>query len=207
MDEMTYFKKKLPSPDVILEVDSQTSVTDLTQMEIATYKMIDGVKTLKELSRLNRLGLFETTKIVFNLIQGGYVRIKSMSSFLEVSTESLEGTRKMIAAYNKVFEYIGKKSQNSAEKLRKDLATFLRKFEGDLATAFNGVEFGENLTLDADRITTNADTLESKGKMFSLLYKAFDEIYYFLLFSSGVTIEPKIETELNNLVEKISKNL
>jgi Domain of unknown function (DUF4388) len=206
MDEMTYFKKKLPSPEVVLAINPDASVTGLTEIEVSTFKMIDGKSSLRDLSRKNGLGLFETTKIVFNFLQAGYIKIKSVTAYITHATSSVDSTTKLITAYNKVFDYIGKKSGKTTLKLQQDLTTFFQKFEGELGNLFKDVEVNAKLQVDTNKILSNVTAVSADVKVFSLLYKAFDEIFYFLIFSSGITLEPKIEEQLTSVVSKISES-
>ncbi|MGM0596098.1 MAG: DUF4388 domain-containing protein [Myxococcota bacterium] len=205
IDEMSHFKKKLPSPDVILEINPEASVTSLKKSEIETFNLIDGKITLRELSRRNHLGLFETTRIIFNLIQGGYVKIKSRSSIISDISSGKGNIRQLVEAYNKVFKYIWTKTPEIQDKLKSDLSTFISKMEGDLALLFKGVKIKDQLQLDHEKIAKNITKHQTdKTNLFTSLIKASDEILYFLLFSSGITIEPQIEEELQKLVRNLT---
>ncbi|MBN2724443.1 MAG: DUF4388 domain-containing protein [Deltaproteobacteria bacterium] len=205
MDEMSYFKKKLPSPDVVPEIVSEASVSNLTDHEATTYKLIDGRKNLRDLARQNRMGLFETTRIIFYLMQGGYVKVRTVSS-MAVETECDKGNiEKLLLAYNKIFSYIAQKAGNVRKKLIHDLDTFTAKLEGNLKVMFAGVEVADDLTFNSSTLLKNISEMDNTNKVFSNLYKALDEIFYFLLFSSGITIEPEIENELQSIVGKISQ--
>ncbi|MDA3864574.1 MAG: DUF4388 domain-containing protein, partial [Deltaproteobacteria bacterium] len=205
IDEMSHFKKKLPSPDVILEINPEASVTSLKKSEIETFKLIDGKITLRELSRRNHLGLFETTRIIFNLLQGGYVKIKSRSSIISDISSGKDNIKQLVEAYNRVFKYIWSKTPGIQDKLQSDLSTFITKMEGELALLFNGVKIKEQLQLDYKKIAENMSEHQTdKANLFTSLIKASDEILYFLLFSSGITIEPQIEEELQKLVRNLT---
>jgi Domain of unknown function (DUF4388) len=204
MDEMTYFKKKLPSPFVVPEIMPDVTVSQLSVNEKTIFELVDGKSNIKILARVSRLGLFETTRIIFHLMQGGYIKILTTTMLVDETYSGIVNLKKLIRAYNKVFQYIGNKSSELKPKLKKDLETFISKLEDDLAILFKDVKILDNLNIDKEKLILNIKDMPEKSHLFSILYRAFDEIFYFLLFSSNVSIEPKIESELQKLVNTLS---
>lgn len=206
MDEMSYFKKKLPSPDVVPEIMAEASVSNLTDHETSTYNLIDGKRNLNEIARLNRMGLFETTRLIFYLMQGGYIRVRTVSSIAGDTSSGDDNIEQLLEAYNRIFKHISEKAGAVTKKLKHDLETFTQKLDGSLKQIFNDVQVDDNLVFNTPKIIENIAKIDDNSRVFSNLYKALDEIFYFLLFSSGITIEPEMETELQSIVSKISQN-
>jgi len=205
MDEMSYFRKKLPGADVVPEVLNEATIENLTEQEAAILQLIDGRCNLEELSRQSHLGIFDTTRIVFHLMQGGIVRVKSTHSLASEASGGEANIDKLLTAYNHVFQLISAKAEGFTPKLQRDLESFLKKLDGELAVLFSGVLIITDLTVDTARILQNMTRLSDRSGVFSLVYKALDEIFYFLLFSAGISIDSTVETDLQNTIRQLTK--
>ncbi|PKN45344.1 MAG: hypothetical protein CVU59_09345, partial [Deltaproteobacteria bacterium HGW-Deltaproteobacteria-17] len=148
MDEMSYFRKKLPGAEVVPEVLKDATIENLTAQESGILAFIDGRCNLEELSRKSHLGIFDTTRIVFHLMQGGIVRLKSTHSMANEASGGDENIDKLLTAYNQVFQLISAKAEGFTPKLQRDLEMFLHKLDGELAVLFSGVVVRPDLTID-----------------------------------------------------------
>jgi len=205
IDEMTHFRKKLPGAEVVPEVVKDCTVENLTAQEAAVLALIDGRCNLEELSRKTHLGIFDTTRIVFHLMQGSVVRLKSTSSMASEASGGEANIDKLLTAYNNVFQLISAKAEGFTPKLQRDLELFLRKLDGELAVLFSGVAVKPDLSIDTAQILKNMGRLSDRSGVFSLVYKALDEIFYFLLFSAGISIDANVEADLQNTIRNLTK--
>ncbi|MBU1244334.1 DUF4388 domain-containing protein [Myxococcota bacterium] len=205
MDEMSYFRKKLPGAEVVPEVLKDATIDNLTKQESGILALIDGRCNLEELSRKSHLGVFDTTRIVFHLMQGGIVRLKSTHSMANEASGGEDNIDKLLTAYNQVFHLISAKAEGFTPKLQRDLEMFLHKLDGELAVLFSGVVVKPDLTIDPAQILQNMTRLSDRSSVFSLVYKALDEIFYFLLFSAGISIDSAVETDLQNTIRQLTK--
>jgi len=206
VDEMTYFRKKLPSQDVVPELVKDATVENLTPQESELLRHIDGHSSLEEIARRSRYGIFETTRIVFHLLQGGVLRIKSMQSMANETASESGNIEKLLEAYNNVFLLISAKAHGFLPKLQHDLDEFIKRFEGDLAILFAGDVMRPDLTFNSAHILENIAKIQEKEGVFSQIYKALNEIFYFLVFSSGISIDSAVETDLQNTVNHLMKH-
>lgn len=206
VDEMTYFRKKLPSQDVVPEVVHDVTIENLTDQETELLRYIDGHSSLEDIARRSRFGIFETTRIVFHLLQGGVLRVKSMQSMANETSSEAGKIEKLLETYNNIFLLISNKSQGFLPKLQHDLDEFIKRFEGDLAVLFHGEVMRSDLTLNTDRILENIAKVQVTESVFSQIYKALNEIFYFLVFSSGVSIDSTVETDLQNTINHLMKH-
>ncbi len=205
IDEMSYFRKKLPGAEVVPEVIKDCTVENLTAQEAGILALIDGRCNLEELSRRSHLGIFDTTRIVFHLMQGGIVRVKSTSSMANEASGGEDNIDKLLTAYNHVFQLIAAKAEGFTPKLQRDLELFLAKFDGELAVLFSGVGVNPDLSIDPARILRNMTRLSESSGVFSLVFKALQEIFYFLLFSAGISIDATVEADLANTIRNLTK--
>ena len=205
MDEMSYFRKKLPGPEVVLEIIQDATMDNLTEQEAKIIQLIDGRKSLDDIARKSHYGIFDTTRIVFHLMQGGIVRVKSTSSMASEADSGAANISKLLMAYNQIFQLISAKARELTPKLQKDLETFLKKLDGELAVLFSGVRVNPDLSLESAVILENMTRLADQNMVFSQVYKALDEIFYFLLFSAGISIDSAVEADLQNTIRQLTK--
>ncbi len=206
VDEMTYFRKKLPSQDVVPEVAKDATMENLTPQEAELLRYIDGHSSLEEIARKSRFGMFETTRVVFHLLQGGVLRVKSTQSMANETASEVGKIEKLLDAYNNVFLLISAKAHGFIPKLQHDLDEFVKRFEGDLGVLFSGDVMRPDLTMDSSRIIENMAKIRDPECVFSQIYKALNEIFYFLVFSSGVSIDSAVETDLQNTINHLMKH-
>jgi hypothetical protein len=101
---------------------------------------------------------------------------------------------------------ISRKAQGFLPKLQHDLDEFIKRFEGDLSVLFEGDVMRPDLTINSTCILENIPRVKDSESVFSQIYKALNEIFYFLVFSSGVSIDSTVETDLQNTVNHLMKH-
>src|SRR5262249_32954802 len=80
IDEMGYFRERLPGPDVVLErrdpPPPATGDNKLPPRVARLLSLIDGKKNLATLARESHLGEFEVTKVCFQLLHAEWVAVR-----------------------------------------------------------------------------------------------------------------------------------
>ena len=73
VDEWSLMEKKIPSFDVVFQLDKQPDDAELTREQRKILPFVDGVRTVDEI--MNEAGLveFDTGKALYGLIQAGFV--------------------------------------------------------------------------------------------------------------------------------------
>src|SRR6202007_1580790 len=76
IDEISYFRAKLQSTDMVLQRRHPTPVQKLEARQERVLALVDGVRDLAALARLSHLGEFETPKILYQFLTSGFVEPK-----------------------------------------------------------------------------------------------------------------------------------
>src|SRR5262249_7343896 len=74
IDEMTHFRKRIPNPRVYV-ARRRASDGKLEKEEDRVLGLVNGERTVLELGQAAKLSEFDVTKIIFRLLEGGYVGV------------------------------------------------------------------------------------------------------------------------------------
>jgi hypothetical protein len=77
MDELPLYREKLPASDVILSRREPRPSESLTDLEQRVLEFVDGHLSLSSIARQTHLGEFETTRVLYRLVQSGWVQVVS----------------------------------------------------------------------------------------------------------------------------------
>jgi len=207
IDEMGYFREKLPAQTVVLEPVVPPPPLKLEDHDQRVLELVDGVRDLAEIARLSRLGEFDATKTVFNLMQTGFVRVAPEREMHEVAATTEIASHDRLGAlvdlfnpyFARVFHAAAGKGRDAA--LRRDLESFFRGSTG-LADLLRGVKVSPRGTFAKERLVENLEALKVPKKA-EFLYQVLIEVLEFLLFSAMETLDPKGEQELNRQAKHI----
>ncbi len=215
LDEMALFRVKLPSADYILCPHKNPS-GKLPDDVMAVYNLIDGVRDLQAVSRLTRLGEFETMKIVHHLMQSGFVQARPPKSEAErIADEpsssnpasSADSATKIIELFNEFYAKVvgAVLSKGSARMLYEGLKSFFESTD-DYAPLFANVVVQPDGTLPVSQIRANLDQAPVSDRL-SYLHRGLNELLFFLLFTAGESVDQKEEAALNQrLVQLLGKS-
>lgn len=211
IDEMSYFREKLPSSDVVLEICPEVPPKKLEEKESRVYCLIDGQKSVLDLGRESRLGEFEATKIVFHLLQMRYIRIVEHGEVTKglKPVEAVEALHEVVETFNQVFRKIQAEvgAKGRREELAEDAESFFSGSTG-YGDLFAGVKLQEDGAIDAERLLKNLEELDVKNKT-DFLYQALNELMFFEMFSAGQALsqedEKELRSRLNEIFEKINR--
>ncbi len=212
MDEMSYFRERIPSKHSIMEIRPEIAATQLDETNQRVYDLIDGRRSVQELARETRLGEFEATKTVFNLMQLGYVQKRRDTDIthLPISDEVQsrpDASAAIIETYNAVFErfYSEIQSKGNESALREALDSF---FEGDTSftVLFRGVSLSDDGTLPAQNLLDNLNQVEVDNKV-QHLHTGLNELLFFEMFTAGEAISHQEEEALQKKLSTIFRDL
>lgn len=212
MDEMSYFRERIPSKDAIMEVRPEIAPTQLDEVNKKVYKLIDGMRSVGEIARETRLGEFEATKAVFNLMQLGYVQKRRDTGITSLPLSDEANARPDAAAaiidtYNAVFErFFGEiRAKGNEAALTEALDSF---FKGDttFTTLFEGVTLSDGGTLPRPLLQDNLVRVEVDNKI-QHLHTALNELLFFMMFTAGEAIPHQEEEALQKKLSAIFRDL
>lgn len=212
MDEMSYFRERIPSKHSIMEIRPEIAPTQLDEVNEKVYKLIDGLCTVEEIARETHLGEFEATKAIFKLMQLGYVQKRRDTDIthLPISEEAQaapDASAAIIDTYNAVFQrfYAEIQAKGNASALREALDSF---FQGDTSftTLFHGVAMSGDGTLPAPLLLDNLARVEVDNKI-QHLHTGLSELLFFEMFTAGEAISHQEEEGLQNKLNAIFRDL
>jgi hypothetical protein len=197
MDEMRYFRQKIPSADY---VPSQLEGAGEPPAEWAElYAAVDGRRSIEELGRLTGKGEFQTTKAVYQLVQSKYLTVRG--------PRLIEGTQAIVDAANSavegIFRVLAGVAKGSA--VQGSLANFVRS--GQNASLFAGAGPDEQGRLNAETLASNLSHTQTPADPEQVLRQALHEYVSFALFSAGAALSSERYNALSREVGAVLSRL
>ncbi len=211
MDEMSYFRERIPSKHAIMEIRPEIAPTHLDKINEKVYQLIDGMRSVEEISRETHLGEFEATKAIFNLMQQGYIQKRRDTGITRLSiSEEAEATPDasgaIVETYNAVFErfYSEIQAKGTEPTLREAVDSF---FRGDTSftALFDGVVMADNGTLSAPLLLDNLAKVQVDNKI-QHLHTGLNELLFFEMFTVGESISHQEEEALQKKLSAIFRD-
>jgi hypothetical protein len=214
MDELAYFREKIPTPDAVPSKRSPPpAVLPSDENQRAVLELCDGVRTADDIARDSKLGEFDATHALYQLVQSGYIEIRGEwdVSHSGLSRPAPSGGRpglvRLVDVFNELLSRIHQTlaAGTKAERFRADLGAFFRG-----ATAytelFDGVEPDDTGRLPMDQIMANLDRAQVSDRA-QYLHQGLNELLFFLVFTVGEVVGRKEEQELSRKLNEILKDL
>lgn len=191
MDEMRYFRQKVPSAEHI-PVRGQAR-GEPPEDFAKVYAVVDGKKSVEELGRDTGLGEFETTRSLYGLVQSHHVMMHPP----RVSG----GPTALVNAANGALLAIFASAQSAgkSEEVRDSLASFAVG-AGVYDMLFRGAGPDAEGVLDADRVAQNAVVVAGGGDTDNILKQMLHEYVSFALFSVGAALGSGAEADVTKSV-------
>ncbi|MCA1664801.1 MAG: DUF4388 domain-containing protein, partial [Myxococcales bacterium] len=209
IDELSYFREKLPSADVILQRRHPAPATKLEAKEERVLQLVDGARDLAAIARRSHLGEFDTTKVLYQLLTSGFIEIKQQP-VVKLSTsrpgDSLQDIfGKVVDAFNEVYAKIftAVAQRGKAQPLLKGLESFFGSV-AEFAPLFSGVSMDDSGTLSRDALLANLYMAPSDNKL-DYLHRGLNELLFFELFTAGEAVDRREEIELHQRLNQIMR--
>ena len=210
IDEMSYFRERIPHRHAVMELREDITPKQLGELEQKVYDLVDGQRCVDDIARESRLGEFETTKVLFHLMQMRYVQKRRDTNVTQLpldpeQSRKPDAFRALIESFNTVFGKIFTKVQekNKEPTLRQGLESFFQGATG-FVELFQGITLGEDGTLAADRLLANLEEIQIEDKM-DFLYNGLNELLFFEMFTAGEALpaedEEQLQKELNAIFQ------
>ncbi len=187
MDELRYFKQKIPSSEHI-PVRNENRGTPGDEFQIV-YSAIDGKQSVQELGRITGKGEFDTTKALYALVQSQHVSIHQP----RVSG----GPTSLVAAANGALRAIFAAAAQGGKvaDVRGNLESFAVG-AGVYDILFRNAGPDESGALDPDTVAANATVVAGGADEDNMLKQMLHEYVSFALFSAGAALGSGAEGEL-----------
>ncbi|HEV8551754.1 MAG TPA: DUF4388 domain-containing protein [Polyangiaceae bacterium] len=197
MDEIRYFRVKIPSADhVPVRLPGRSAPDDFGHV----YDSVDGQKSVEELGRATGLGEFETTRAVYALVQSKHVVIHP-------PRVSGGPTALVNAANGALLElFVAARAAEKAAEVRSSLASFAVG-AGVYDMLFRGAGPDEAGALDPERVAENAVIVAGGSDPHHILQQMLHEYVSFALFSLGAALGSDTESEVTHKVAPLLATL
>ncbi len=206
IDEMSFFRAHLPSPQVLLARREPPPAAELPDGSAGlVYQDLVEPRSLAQVARRTRLGEFQATKGAFQLLQTGFIEAR-VPELLErprpVPGELLpEGADALIVeAYNGAFRRLHATltAKGKDQQVADDTAAFLAETDrfGDL---FRDLQLLPDGALSPPAILANISGIPDPGRL-DLLQRGLSDLLFFLLFIAGDSVEGHEQRELHEQV-------
>jgi hypothetical protein len=210
IDELSYFREKLPSGDVVLVRREPQPTERLGPKELRVLTLVDGARTLAEIARASHLGDFETTKILYQLLQSQFVQQRSPSA-IEARVrrgDSVEDVfKRVVDTFNFVYAkiYAAVSAKGKQEALARGLESFFGSIN-EFAPLFVGVQVSVDGTLPRANVLANLEMAPTDNKI-DYLHRGLNELLFFELFTAGEAVDRREEIELHQRLNQILRDL
>jgi hypothetical protein len=211
IDELSYFREKLPSPVLVLQRRHPAPSQKLDHREERMLRLVDGVRDMGAIARQSHLGEFETTKILYQLLTSGFVEIKTAQQAIAVSAsrpgDSLEDVfGKVIDTFNGVYAKIfaAVSQRGKAPALVKGLESFFGSV-AEFAPLFVALSIDDKGTLSREQLLANLHMAPTDDKL-DYLHRGLNELLFFELFTAGEAVDRREEIELHQRLNQIIRD-
>jgi hypothetical protein len=191
MDEMRYFRQKIPSAEhVPVKNDGRSPPDDEFK---PAFDAVDGKSSVADIGRIAGLGEFAITKQLYGLVQSGHVSIHP--------PRAAGGPTALVAAANGALTaiYRAAAAEGRIEEVRSGLASFAVG-AGVYDILFRNAGPDENGALDAEAVAHNSAVVAGSSDPDNVLKQMLHEYVAFALFSAGAALGSAAEAELSRQV-------
>jgi hypothetical protein len=191
MDEMRYFRQKVPSAEHIPAIGQSRGEPPEDFAKV--YTAVDGKKSVEEIGRETGLGEFETTRALYGLVQSQHVVMHP--------PRVTGGPTALVNAANGALLAIFASAQaaGKSEEVRDSLASFAVG-AGVYDMLFRGAGPDAEGVLDADRVAQNALVVAGGSDPDNILKQMLHEYVSFALFSMGAALGSDAEADVTKAV-------
>jgi len=225
IDEMAHFRKRIPHARLYV-VKKRGSDGKLEPEEDQVLALVDGARTVGELAQHARLNEFDITRVVYRLLEGGFVSVGQHPSATAASVPVQPATpsaprppvtpgaldeRKVLNIFNFIFREV----RNEVSRHGK-LETFMQAANAGLASGslspsplLNGLNFQPDGSLpEAVVLAAYAQLSPSLGtEPLASFRQALSDVMFFLLFQAGELLEKSADEELARRVKELLSTL
>ncbi len=207
-DEAAHFRTKIPHSAVVVSRVKVPNADDVTQDEALVFSKVNGRRTIAELGKETRQSEFDTTKLVFRLLEGGYVQV-ALDPPVPKEEFPKEGPERIVEVYNSVFRAIREAVLHgrNASEFSKAANAGLQAHSVSASPVLEGLSFGAAGDLDSPSVLLRYEKLQSAGRLgadpLRSLARSMGDVTLFLLFEAAGNLSPESEEALSMEVKRL----
>jgi hypothetical protein len=198
MDEMRYFRERVPSADYI---PFRLNTSEAPPAEFnTTLAAVDGALTIEGIGRATGRGEFETTKDVYGLLRSKHVAIHP---------PRLDGgLAAVVETANEALRYVHREADVASigDDLRGSLTSFAAG-AGVYDILFRGAGPDEAGAFDPERVTDNASLVARGDDPERILKQMLFDYVGFAVFSIGSVLGSEKEAEMSRHLAAVTSRL
>ncbi|HEX6836559.1 MAG TPA: hypothetical protein VF334_08290, partial [Polyangia bacterium] len=209
IDELGYFREKLPSSELVLVRRHPPPETKLEPKEDRVLNLVDGARDIAAIARQSHLGEFETTKVLYQLVTSGFVEPKQQP-VVKLQTSRGDSLKdifgKVVDAFNEVYGkiYSAVAQRGRAQPLLKGLESFFGSV-AEFAPLFVGLSMDDRGMLNREQLLANLNMAPTDDKL-DYLHRGLNELLFFELFTAGEAVDRREEIELHQRLNQIIRD-
>ncbi len=203
------FDERIPKKDVVFErvlPAHRPSGLHFEEYEKHVFKLVDGSRSVQEISDLSEIGDFETLKTLFIFFTIGYLHVKGRKDRFEEEQREMRELSDLIRNYNEMFSFMYHYLLREIGPIAENI---LEKYLGRLKTAqpevFGRVTIRSNGALSEERILENM--MELQGDRSAILVQALNEYLYSALLAIRRTLGSNHESKVMQTLRSTRKDL
>jgi hypothetical protein len=223
IDEMTHFRKRIPNPRVYV-TRRRASDGKLEKEEDRVLALANGERTVLELGQAAKLSEFDVTKIIFRLLEGGYVGVSDRLP-TRVSSTKLGVAAPVAAAASarqappsqppvavvRIFNFIFREIRDEVAKKKME-TEFIAAANAALARralsaspVLVGLSFDKDGNLPEQRVLKLFEDSRAQlgSEPVASLKQALSDVMFFLLFQAGELLESRADEDLARRVKEL----
>lgn len=199
IDEMALFRERIPHDDLVPEVQSRVSASDIDEGAQVVLAYADGERTIDAIARETGLGTFHTIKALYGLLQQGLVLLRAKRN-VEVAR-----VRRLTSEFNMVLRdiFMAVATYGGVDQTRTTLEAWIM---GSGYGPIFGEHVDEDGSLDVDIVVEAMQNVQVDNPMEGLL-QALHELSAFALFAATTTLPRDQELALSRDVTQRLKRI
>lgn len=204
IDELSYFREKLPSQAMVLVRREPAPIDKLKPIEDRVLQLVDGLRSIEHVARSSQLGEFETTRILFQLLQSGWIQPRTVREAMVGDASAGDGVlERILGVFNEVYAKIhaAVKAEGKVEALEAGLESFFASV-AEFSPLFVAVQVAPDGTLPTDQLLFNLSMSPIEDKL-DYLHRGLNELLFFELFTAGEAVDRREEIELHQRLAQI----
>jgi hypothetical protein len=197
IDEMAYFRERIPSGDVRPVMTEGATRTTLRESLRPIAMLVDGSRSILDIGRELRLDEFEVTKQVMQLLQLGCVEVKEQPSLTRENVERIvKQLNEILREVRDTVERHG--GSKGAKQVLWTLQTWV--MQSEISSFFgNATRLDGDISADATLRQLQSARLE---KPLEELHRAAHELVSFAMFCASPTLPREAERALSKWVNQ-----
>ncbi len=162
LDEWKLIIERVPSDETMIRLSSKLPNIELTQSMKSIIEGINGEASVADVVRYSQLGRFNTYKILYTLLNAGFVEVAGTQKKEQTFDEATIKIISLIRKYNKMFEklFATIKTTNPGFAHNELLDNFVSESSERLKKLYEDVGISEDGELDEVKLVMNLDSMK-----------------------------------------------